>query len=247
MFKILWKIFFPAYAEKRYSTIRFAFPLVIVTALFTSLASVITQDSSYVTIRTNAENVHRDEQFIIEVLVTAHIPVNAVDLVITYPDDQIEIEGVDTGTSVITLWTEKPYAKDGSIYLRGGTFRKGFIGEHTIARIKAHAIEAGDARIIIKDTQLVAGDGKGSPVDVTKNKEFNEVKIIVTGTEDGLIKAKAEISLVTDTDGDGDVDINDITAFMSAWFTRSRFFDFNGDGRMTFSDFSILLADSFFK
>lgn len=247
MFKALWKMFFPAYTGKNYTTVKYAFPLIVVTALFASIASVLPIDSSYVTVRTGASSVAKDEEFTIDVLVTAHVPINAVDLVLTYPESKMDIDGIDTGTSVITLWTEAPRAENGSIYLRGGTFRKGFLGEHTIARIKAHATESGDARILIKETQLVAGDGKGTNVEPTQSTAYNEVRISVLGDEDGLISAKAAISVVTDTDGDGDVDINDIMAFMNAWFSQTTFFDFNGDGRMTFKDFSILLSDSFFK
>ena len=244
MFKVFWKALFPNHSTKHYNTVRYAFPLVVVTAVFASLASVITENASYVTIRASSESVVKDQQFTIDVLVTAHVPVNAVDLVISYPEDKLVVDGIDKGTSVITLWTEEPYAKDGNVYLSGGTFRKGFIGEHTVARIKVHAKEAGEARILIKETQLVAGDGKGSNVSVTDTD--SEVKIAVTGSE-GLIKAKATISVVSDIDGDGDVDLADISAFMSAWFNKGSTFDFNGDGRMTFRDFSILLAESFFK
>src|SRR3989344_8015905 len=138
MLKSLWKMLFPAYAGKHYNTVRYAFPLVIVTALFAGFASVVSENSSYVTVKTDAVSVAKDQQFYIDVVATVHVPVNAVDLVIAYPDEQMVIDSIDTGTSVITLWAEEPYAENGSIYLRGGTFRKGFIGEHTIARIKEH-------------------------------------------------------------------------------------------------------------
>ncbi len=247
MFKTLWKIFFPKYTGKQFDTVRYAFPLVIITALFASLASVVSENSSYVTIRTDTESVVQDETFFVDVTVTAHVPVNAIDLVIAYPEDQITVESIDTGTSVITLWTEEPYTKDGNIYLRGGTFRKGFIGEHTIARIRAKAIESGEARILIENTQLVAGDGLGTVVPVTEDTNYNEARIFVTADDTGVISGKAAISVITDTDGDGDVDLADISAFMSAWFTKKSLYDFNGDGKMTFRDFSILLADSFFR
>ncbi len=223
---------------------KYAFPLVLVTALFAGLASVVSENSSYITIRTEAENVAEGEQFLIDIIATVHIPVNAIDLTIQYPDDKMVIESIDTGTSVITLWTEEPYAKDGNIFLRGGTFRKGFIGEHTIARIKAHATKSGEARILIKESQLVAGDGLGTIVPVHESDTYNEVKILVRSS-DGIIAGEASISVVSDTDGDGDVDLKDIATFMTAWFTRGSVFDFNGDGRMTFKDFSILLAESF--
>lgn len=246
MFNVLWKALFPKYIGVSYHTVRYAFPLVIVTALFASLASVVSQDVSYITIRTSSEEVTRDQQFTIDVIATVNVPVNAVDLVISYPEELMDIETIDTGTSVITLWTEEPYAKDGAIYLRGGTFRKGFLGEHTIARIKAHATEAGNARIILKDSELVAGDGKGTNVPVTPSKEHNEVVVSVSGA-DGIITGEASITIVSDTDGDGDVDLRDISSFMAAWLTKGKLFDFNGDGKMSFVDFSIILSDSFRK
>ncbi len=244
MFKVLWKALFPSSSPIHYTTVKYAFPLVIFTALLAGFAAIITETDSYVTIRTSSETVAKDQQFVIEVLVTAHVAVNALDLVISYPEDTVHIDGIDVGTSVITLWTEDPYASNGNIYLSGGTFRKGFIGEHTIARIKAHATESGEAKILIKETQLIAGDGKGTEVTATKSEKYNEVQIAITGS-DGLIKGEASIAVVSDTDGDGDVDVKDISAFMSAWLTRSNTYDFNGDGKMTIRDFSILLADSF--
>ena len=246
MFKFVWKKLFPSYVGTHYDTVRYAFPLVLFTALIAGFASVITENSSYVTIRSNVETVVQDQPFFIDIRASTHVPVNAVDLVIAYPDSKMVIDSIDTGTSVITLWTQEPYAKNGNIYLSGGTFRKGFIGEHTIARIKAHATQSGEARVLIKETQLVAGDGKGTEVSVVESDTNNEVKIKVEG-KDGVISGKATITIISDTDGDGDVDLHDISIFMSAWFTGSKTYDFNGDGRMTISDFSILLADSFFR
>jgi len=246
MFKALWKLFFPKYASAQYETVRYAFPLVIITAVIAGLAAIITGDTSYITIHASTESVVQGSDFYIDVSMTAAVPVNAIDLVIAYPANQIDIVGVDTGMSVITLWTEQPYAKDGNIYLRGGTFRKGFLGEHPIARIHARAKSTGEAKIYIKDTQAVAGDGVGTEISLTKSTALNEAKITVTGV-DGTISGKASIAIITDTNGDGIVDLRDVSAFMAAWFTGSKTFDFNGDGKMTITDFSILLADSFFK
>lgn len=245
MLDFIKNLLFSGYQRTGYGPVKFAFPLVIITALFAGFASVVTENSSYVTVRTDARNVTRDQQFNIDILVTTHVPVNAVDLVISYPENTMHIDSIDTGTSVITLWTEQPYAKNGSIFLRGGTFRKGFIGEHRIARIQATAVESGEAHIFVKNTQLVAGDGKGTSVSVSSSAQ-NEARITVTGA-DGVITGEASISIVTDTDGDGDVDLADISAFMKAWFTKGSTYDFNGDGKMTFRDFSILLAESFLR
>lgn len=246
MYRKFWHLLFPRFAGTRFDTIRYAFPVVVIATIFASLASVVSDNSSFVTISSSASSVTRDQEFYITVSVTAHVPVNAVDLTITYPENKLSVLGIDTGTSVITLWTEEPHAENGKMYLRGGTFRKGFVGEHTIARIKVRAREAGEARVFLSDSQLVAGDGKGTTVDTESLQELNEVRIAVSG-EDAIIRGDATLALVTDTDGDGDVDLGDVSVFMAAWFTGNKTFDFNDDGRMTFSDFSILLADSFFK
>lgn len=246
MFKFILKKLFPWIEQRELTTIRYAFPIVLFATLFASLASVVTETDSYVTVRTDTESIISGNTFYIDVLVTAHVPVNAVDLTISYPENQIVIDSIDTGTSVITLWTETPYAKNGVLYLRGGTFRKGFVGEHTIARIKAHGTASGVARIALKDSQLVAGDGQGTEIEATTADGLSEAKITVT-TVDGKVSSEAAISIITDTNNDGKVDISDISVFMAAWFTKNNTFDFNNDGRMTFIDFSILLADSFIR
>ncbi len=246
MLRILLKFLFPEYMGKHYDTVRYTFHIVVLSAILAGLAAVSSQNVSYITITPSKTTVAEGEQFTIDIIATVHVPVNAVDLIISYPENRIQVEGIDTGISVITLWTEEPYAQDGNIYLRGGTFRKGFIGEHTIARIKVNATQSGDVKIFVKDSQLVAGDGQGTEVETTDTYTKDEAKIIVMDDE-GIIAGTAEVSIITDTDGDGDVDLADISAFMSAWFTRSNTFDFNNDGRMTFRDFSILLADSFLK
>lgn len=228
-----------------YRTVRYAFPLFFISAIIASLAAVATQDSSYVSITTTSNKVTEGEQFYIDVKVTAHIPVNAVDLMLEYPESQMSIEGIDTGVSVITLWTEEPYAKDGHVYLRGGVFKKGFLGEHIIARIRARAVQPGIAQVTTKEATLIAGDGKGTEVTV-ENSSTNETRMYISA-EDGTLEGTASLAIITDIDGDGSVGLADISAFMAAWFTRSKTFDFDSDGRMTFKDFSILLADSFNK
>lgn len=229
---------------KTFATVRYAFPIIVITTIFAGLASVATENNSYVTISSPVTTISRDQEFYIDVSVSAHVPINAIDLAISYSEETLDVIAIDTGTSVITLWTENPYAEHGKIYLRGGTFRKGFIGEHEIARIKVRARETGEARFFVSGTEFVAGDGLGTPVDATESEQ-NELKIAVIGDDRGVISGGATISIVTDTDGDGDVDLGDISDFMTAWFTRASMYDFNHDGKMTFSDFSILLADSF--
>ncbi len=244
MFRFLIKFFLPQCSEQGYRTVRFTFSFVFFALLFSGLASVISNNESYISIVPSHDTVAKEQEFTIEVKAYAHVPINAIDIILEYPEDAMVIEGIDIGTSVITLWAKDPYAENGNIYLQGGTFRKGFVGEHTIARIKARAITAGESRFVVKNTQLIAGDGNGTEVSVSE-ASADSVGIMVTGSEDGVLSLTAEVVAVTDTDGDGDVDLKDVAQFMAAWFTKGSTYDFNKDGEMTFKDFSILLAETF--
>ncbi len=226
------------------ATVRYAFPAVIALSAVVSFAATLLSDTSYVRISTVPKHVVAGEEITISVFASAHVPTNAVDLKIAYPEEQLDINSIDTGESVLTIWTEEPYAKDGFIHLRGGVFRKGFLGEHLVARIKARAIESGEAHIVASETVFLAGDGKGTAVAVTHT---GSEKASVHIDEAGTLKSLVTIGIVTDIDGDGDVDISDIQDFLLAWRNSQSAFDFNGDGKMTFRDFGILLAHAFLR
>lgn len=240
LFQALFKLLFPAYAHKSSFTVRFAFPFIMLSALIAGLAALIAGDVSFVSVKMNPQQVREGDLVTLEIYATAHTPVNAVNIMVSYPPSQLHIDGIDTGTSVITLWTKEPYAENGQIYLEGGTFRRGFVGEHLIARVKATALGAGIAHITTNQATFVAGDGIGSIIDVSKSDTGQSDLVI-----DSSLLGTAKVDIVTDLDGDGKVDLRDISMFMSAWFTKRSTFDFNGDGRMTFSDFSIILAKAF--
>jgi len=252
MFQTLIQSLLGIFKHNRSSTVRTAFP-VIVAALVIAGAAVITADDdvSQIILETKPNIVHSDEEFTINVKAIAHTPANTVDVEITYPENQIEILGVDTGESVITLWTEKPTWEDGVITMNGGAFRKGFLGEHLIARIQARAKGTGKALITATDARLLAGDGKGTELRVGNRGRDSEVYVAKTGETTGNsspdIAGELSLGVVTDLDGDGEVGFSDVSAFMNAWRTRSKTLDFNGDGHMTFKDFAIILSDSFFK
>lgn len=226
-------------------TVRFAFPLVFVSASFLGAAALLFDDQSYIRIDSTDSVVQAGDNFSINVYVGAHVAVNAVDITLQYPDDQIEIDGIDIGESVITLWTEEPFVEGNTVVMSGGTFRKGFIGEHLIATINATALESGKAEFITEEIQLLAGDGTGGEITVSETGE--ESLAVFVENEDGTIAGDVTVQIVTDIDGDGNVGIDDVMAFVSAWGDREVIYDFNNDRRMNFTDFSIILADSFLK
>lgn len=234
------------YRPHHNSTVRLAFPLVAFSVLFFGAASILSTTESYVVLEPSTNTIKEGEQFSVDVLIYAHEPVNAIDLAIAYPNSQAEITGIDAGESVITLWTKDPYIKDNTVYLQGGTYRRGFIGEHFVARIDAVAKKSGVAKIEAENIRLLAGDGSGSEVSVA-NEEGNSVQIRITNEAGEVAGEIKVIRILTDIDGDGEVSMNDVFTFMDAWSHQRVVYDFSGDGKMTFRDFAIILSDSFFK
>ena len=85
------------------TTVRYAFPLVFAFAAILAASTIGSGNKSFVHLESSVKSVRAGEQFTIDVYVTAHIPVNAVDLTLDFPKDYISITGIDTGQSVITL------------------------------------------------------------------------------------------------------------------------------------------------
>lgn len=233
---------------KSNASVRYMFPMFVGVFAFFGAAALNSVSYSYIKIVPTATSLVAGDKFSIDIYAVAHVPVNAVDISLTFSESAVEITGIDKGKSVITLWTEEPTAKSGVVTFRGGTFQKGFRGEHLIARVNVVAKQTGEAEFLISNLTLLAGDGRGTPV-VTGNQDQSEAKVMVLAEgEEAPANIKADIALhvITDTDGDGKVTLSDVTTFLAAWHQRSAIYDFNNDGKMTFKDFAIILADSFF-
>ncbi|MEM9336231.1 MAG: dockerin type I domain-containing protein [Patescibacteria group bacterium] len=228
-------------------TVRSAFSISFV-ALLLGAAAINSTEQSYVRIAPSTTKIDAGEQFWIDVYAFAHEPVNAVNISLSFPEDKVEILGVDIGQSVITIWTEDPYVDGNKVIMSGGTFQNGFKGEHLIATVNARARNTGLAQFSAGDIKLLAGDGQGTPVSVgSSGTEDINLFVVDESTDVRTIAAEVGLEILTDVDGDGEVGIRDLSVFMSAWLDGSSMFDFNGDGRMTFRDFSIILSDSFFR
>ena len=230
-------------------TVRYAFPFAFITLAVAGAAVLTSQDTSYIRLSSTNSSVDAGDLFTINVYASAHTAVNAIDIAISFPESQVEIEGIDTGESVITLWTEEPYVEGNTVVLRGGTFRKGFLGEHLIAQINARAKQTGTAKFSVDQKTLLAGDGRGSSVSIEETGyESYTLYVNPEGTGDtSKLAGAVAVGIFTDVNGDGKVNMSDVMSFMAAWRSQSQSYDFNGDGRMTFVDFAIILADSFFK
>lgn len=210
-------------------------------------ASVITsKESSYIKLTADKSVVQAGDRIALDVYAYAHVPVNAVDITLRFEADAVEVIGVDRGQSVLTIWTEDPVIQSDKVILRGGTFKKGFLGEHKVATINLRAKQSGQSEFIASNVTLLAGDGRGTPVTVSEsNNSSLSLMIYDENASPEDIGVDVSVAIVTDIDGDGKVSLKDVSSFMGAWTSKNRLYDFNGDGKMSFRDFSIILADVF--
>lgn len=241
---------FPTAVLRNSKTVQYAFSFMFIFAALAGMAAVVSTSESTIKIVSSSEAVERGKQFSVDVIVKAATPVNAVDIAIAFSADQVEVLGVDRGESVLTLWTADPKVENGVVYLQGGTYQRGFIGEHKIATINVKALKNGQATFMPKTIKLLAGDGKGTQVAAKTEGAAFKTAIYDPGTtppEAVSLKAAGEVLVVTDVDNDGKVTLRDISSFMGSWTGGGAIYDFNNDGQMTFRDFSIILADFFSK
>jgi len=154
------------------ATVRYMFPAVLGTAAaFGLLALSGSSSGSYAFLETNTQTVESGEVFAVSVVAAAAVPVNAIQLEVNFPSDKLEVFSLDRGQSVITIWTEDPVIENTFVKLSGGTFRRGFIGEHELATINFRALETGQYNVSLGDVNFFAGDGEGTPIDIAQSPD----------------------------------------------------------------------------
>ncbi len=246
IFQRLLATVFPTAVLHNSRTVRYAFSFLFLFATVLGMAAVATKGTSSVRVVSSTTAVEEGSTFSVDILVYASVPVNAVDLTLSFPADQVEILGIDKGESVITLWTEDPHVEGNTVIMRGGTYKKGFIGEHKIATIKVKAKAAGVAKFLTSNVKLLAGDGKGTDVAADTSTAIASTDIVRPGELPAVtVKGNVAVIVATDVDGDGQITLRDISSFMASWASKDVTYDFNNDGIMSFRDFSIILADYF--
>ncbi len=241
----LWRKIWPGFGQ-RSTTVGHMFPLFLGVAALLSATAITGVDKSHLRLEPSQSLVMKGDSFYIDVYAYAHVPVNAVDVEIAFSEDKVSVESVDKGKSVLTIWAKEPTITKGKIAFSGGTYQRGFVGEHVVATIKATAKFTGETKFSVNNVTLLAGDGTGSAVTLENKTGFAKSFYIYDEDEDvSEIKAKIAVSITADIDGDGKVSLKDISSFMASWHNKDKTYDFNSDGKMNFIDFSIILAKSF--
>jgi hypothetical protein len=230
---------------KKGRTVKTMFSLLSI-ALLLGAAVISGNNASYIRLQTDKTTVKAGDHFTLDVYAYANVPVNAVDVTLKFKEGSVEVIGVDKGQSVLTIWTQEPVVEKDRVVISGGTFRKGFVGEHKIATLNLVAKQTGQSTFSAADVQLLAGDGKGTEVKTTTTDDSSlSFYVYDEKTDPAKIGVNVAVGIVSDIDGDGKVSLKDVSAFMGAWTNSSHLYDFNGDGKMTFGDFSIILANVF--
>lgn len=224
-------------------TVRYLFTTALGAALFFGASALLSDQASYVYLESSNRTVQVGDRVSVQVLATTHVPVNAVSTTLRYDDEAMSIQEIDRGQSVITIWTTEPQAADGSVKFGGGTYRRGFVGAHQLLSIDFVAKSAGAHTFTISQTQLLAGDGEGTVVP-TATTDNTSIKVFAYDENTPLHELQVDEFSATDLDQDGRVSLRDVSSFLAAWGRQDRLYDFNNDGRMNFTDFSILLADA---
>lgn len=237
------------YRHPRSRTVRYAFPMVFVSALLLLASVASLEGKPEVLLEVSPTQVVIGEEAYLDVKVRTTSAINALTIIISAPTDKVLMDTVQVSNSVITLWTEEPRVDNGKIILRGGTFRRGFVGEHTIARIAFTPATSGTFAFTADNIELVAGDGAGTVIRPDAELVRSDTLYSFASREDLVAvedKPRFELAIreqlgITDRA----IGLRDISRFMSAWSTKATSYDFDGDGAMTFRDFAILLAYSF--
>jgi len=229
--------YFRTIFPKKHQTIRYTFSLLFLLATVAGFASVILSNGHTVRLEATSR-VTTGETFEINVYANAKSAVNAVNVQILLPEQQFQLLGVNRGESVLTLWTSDPHIKSGVVYLEGGTYRKGFIGEHKIATLLVRSLVEGKNTVRVKEASFYAGDGSGLEFKVGGLGGVDLIAYAPDTEKTDLV----HYAKLADLNNDGKITFTDISIFMSFWNSKDRIIDFDNDGKMTFTDFSIMLS-----
>lgn len=187
----------------------------------------------------------------VDVQITTKVPLNAVGATVTYPKDMLEIVGVSKKKSFLDLWTEDTIIRSeaGEVVFSGGTLAKGgLVGSGTVFTLTLRAIQTGEATLELRNTQTLAGDGKGTAIQhVAHSLTFTIPEVAISAPSNGGAPAGATAptpaSPSTDLDGDGKISMRDasilLVQFLRPYDTK---FDLDMNGSIGISDLSIVLS-----
>lgn len=193
------------------------------------------------------------EEFTVDIIVTAAIPVNVFAGELRFDPDVLSIARIDYNTSVADLWAERPWYSngEGTLNFTGGTLRSGgFIGTESLITVTFRTLREGNASLTLREVHILQHDGLGTETELGKPidsivevgtpeiEEQNLVREVMLGEEVAVVEQLP----ATDLNGDGRHSMADLSIFMLHIAGNDPRYDFNGDGKVNTVDLNILLG-----
>ncbi|OGN02316.1 MAG: hypothetical protein A2655_03860 [Candidatus Yanofskybacteria bacterium RIFCSPHIGHO2_01_FULL_43_42] len=152
----------------------FYFSILLSTFYFLLSSSAL---GAELTLKKNLEVVGKGDVFdIVLVIDTEMEVVNAVEASLKYSDN-LRIENISDGNSIINLWVSKPAvknSKNNSIVLSGLIPGGLTIKEGMILTLTFRSLSEGEGYVLVKDAKILRNDSEASETEVVlRNLEFN--------------------------------------------------------------------------
>jgi hypothetical protein len=106
-------------------------------------------------------------EFNVSIFLDSTEPVNALDLEIAYPPDQLAFLSFDNTHSIVDIWQTSPkIISNGNIHLVGGIF-KSFSGNNgLVIKLAFRALNAGEPALSFAKSNIYIADGKGTQLSL---------------------------------------------------------------------------------
>lgn len=139
------------------------------------------------------------KEFSIKLLIDSNVPLNAYEVLLSYPEKELEFTGFDNSNSIIDVWQTVPAAlpERGLVkFVGGGT--KPFLGSYgELLTIKFKPLKVGEAKLGFNAVNFYLANGEGTEV----HPEILGTTLTVLGTET-VPPSKEIVSSADDTPPD---------------------------------------------
>ena len=215
------------------------------------------QATTTLSIETNAKEFYITDPIILDIYVISHVPFNAIDVQLKFPNDKVQVVTTYFDETVIDVWVQKPSFSnsDGTVKLIGGTTRKGgVVGKAPIASVVLKPLKTGTVGIDVIHSLVLAHDEKGSDLNesvvdadfIVRELNNPDQSNIVHREERREYKIVEQVPPTTDLNNDGKTTLSDLSVFLLNYGKEdSPAKDFNQDGEVNIKDVSILLSNMF--
>lgn len=224
----------------------------VILSLLGIWTAVVTTEPAQILLEPDHATSIINEPFTINVMIRSDVPANAFSGLIEFNPNILQVTAIDYNTSIVDLWVTKPWYEngEGTINFAGGTTKSGgFTGQESLLTITFTPTVAGVGAVKITEAQILAHDGLGSELKIkpTADALFTDTSL---STQARIINNNIEkttsFSIVDETpnfdlNNDGNVGLLDISIFMPNLFSNNLIYDFNLDGKVNTTDFSMLL------